>query len=395
MIAQRSSWLWCGLAAVSVAVGSQAVAAQETRSDQLEVVKVGLLVPDSGSRAPLGLAARHGAELAVARANRLGGIGGRPIKLIPRSMEGPWGSGSKEVVNLVFEEQVWAVLGALNGRNAHVAEQVVTKGLVALVSPWASDPTLTQVYTPWIFRSVPDDRQQARALAHEIFRARGLRRVATVAEDVYDARVAAAAFNRVAAAAGIPPVLELWYRDPGGDADVILGRLEREGVEGVVLFGTPGPMATLIRAMRARGMWPALFGPLSLADDDLLDSAGPDLEGAVLVAPGHWGTSLGAAFGQEFQAAYGHLPSPVAAYAYDGMRLIIDAIHRAGLDRAGIRDALAAADFRQGVTGRIRFDAQGNRVGSLRLVEILDGRPRPLNGDSSRASEHRDGWFPR
>lgn len=391
----RSLWLWSGLfaalvsdsgstsstqgARVGLAFGSAALAehypAPPGESQHVEVVKVGLLVPGEDEA----LAAKQGAEMAVAKANEGGGFGGRPFELIVRRVEGPWGSGSKAIVNLVFEEGVWAILGALDGRGAHLAEQVVTKGRVVLVSSWATDPTLSQINIPWFFRPVPDDRQQARALVSEIFQARRLQRVATVAADGYDARVAATTFAQVAREAGYPLSVQLSYGEAGRDFEVVLSRIENHGVEGVVLFGPPSPAAELIRRMRARGMRQALFGPLSIVDCDFLESVGTDLEGAVLVAPGHW-RARGKTFRQEFQDTYGYLPNAVAAYAYDGMRVIVQAIEQVGLDRERIRDAVANIHYMQGVTGPIRFDAKGNRLGPVGLVEIINGRPSFLDG---------------
>jgi branched-chain amino acid transport system substrate-binding protein len=126
-------------------------------------------------------------------------------------------------------------------------------------------------------------------------------------------------------------------------------------------------------------MGQALFGGLTLASEELPAAAREALEGAVLVAPGHWHTPAGLTFTQEFREAYGVEPSPPAAYAYDGMGLILEAIARGGLDRHRIRDALAAVRL-QGVTGEIRFDERGNRVGSVDLVEIETGRPKFLGG---------------
>ena len=391
----RSLWPWSGLlvalvshsgstsstqgARVALAFGSAALAehypAPVRGSKHVEAVKVGLLIAGGDE----GLAAKQGAEMAVAEANKGGGFGGRPFELIVRRVEGPWGSGSKAIVNLVFEEGVWAILGSLDGRGAHLAEQVVTKGRVVLLSAWATDPTLSQINIPWFFRPVPDDRQQARALVSEIFQARRLRRVATVAADGYDARVAATTFAQVARVAGYPLSVQLSYGDAGRDFEVVLSRIEDHGVEGVVLLGPPSPAAELIRRMRARGMRQALFGPLSITDYDFLDSVGPDLEGAVLVAPGHW-RARGQTFRQEFQDTYGYLPSAVAAYAYDGTRVIVQAIEQVGLDRERIRDAVANIHYMQGVTGPIRFDAKGNRLGPVGLVQIINGRPSFLDG---------------
>jgi ABC-type branched-subunit amino acid transport system substrate-binding protein len=341
-----------------------------------EPVRVGLLIPTAGRDSALGAQVRLAAELAVARANERGGFEGRPIQLVVRGVEGPWGSGTAKVVELVFEEEVWAILGTLDGRTAHVAEQVVAKGQVSLVSPWAPDPTLTQINVPWFFRCLPDDRQQAEALLREIGE-RGIGPIATVAGDGYDARVAAQAFAR---AAGPSVTLQLSFVEGSGDFAGVLDALEQHGIAGAVLYGPASDVAGLARGMRAAGMEQALFGDLTLASEAWSAAAREALEGAVLVAPGHWHTPAGRTFAQEFRETYGVEPSPPAAYAYDGMGLILEAIARGGLDRHRIRDALAAIRLR-GVTGEIRFDERGNRVGSVHLMEIVTGRPRFLGSD--------------
>jgi ABC-type branched-subunit amino acid transport system substrate-binding protein len=341
-----------------------------------EPVRVGLLIPTSGRDSALGAQVRLAAELAVARANERGGLEGKPFQLVVRGVEGPWGSGTAKVVELVFEQQVWAILGTLDGRTAHVAQQVVAKGQVTLVSPWAPDPTLTQINVPWFFRCVPDDRQQAEALLREIGE-RGIGPIATVAGDGYDARVAAQAFAR---AAGPSVTLQLSFAEGSGQFAGVLDALEQHGIAGAVLYGPAAEVAELARDMRAAGMEQALFGGLTLLGEEQPAAARAALEGAVLVAPGHWYTPAGRTFAQQFREAYGMEPSAPAAYAYDGMVLILEAIARGGLDRHRIRDALAAVHLR-GVTGEIRFDERGNRVGSVDLIEIVMGRPRLLGGN--------------
>jgi ABC-type branched-subunit amino acid transport system substrate-binding protein len=344
-----------------------------------EPVRVGLLIPTAGSDSALGAQVRLAAELAVARANQRGGFEGRPFELVVRGVAGPWGSGTAKVVELVFEQEVWAILGTLDGRSAHVAQQVVAKGQVSLVSPWALDPTLTQINVPWFFRCVPDDRQQAEALLREIDE-RGIGPIATVAGDGYDARVAAQAFARAAAGAGSSVTLQLSFAEGSADFSTVLDALEQHGIAGAVVYGPVADVAVLARGVRAAGMGQTLFGGLALASEELPAAAREALEGAVLVAPGHWHARAGLTFTQEFREAYGVEPSPPAAYAYDGMGLILEAIARGGLDRHRIRDALAAVRL-QGVTGEIRFDERGNRVGSVDLMEIVTGRPKLLGGN--------------
>ncbi len=345
---------------------------QLQKTGHIEIVKVGLLIPESDKW----LAAKHGTEMAIAEENANGGYGGHRFELIVRSIAGLWGSGSKEIVKLVFEDSVWAILGSLDGRSAHLAEQIATKGRIVLVSSWATDPTLTQINIPWFFRCVPDDRQQARALMKEIFEVRQLKQVATVAGKVYDARMAATSFSQIVESEGYQAPLPFSYETASNDFQSILNKIEQTRVDAVVLFGPSKPTAKFVQQMRARGMKQDLFGSLSLlADNELLNLAGMELEQAVFIAPGFRYTSKGKSFQKDFQNIYGYPPTAVAAYAYDGMHLILEAIRKSGFDKEKIRDTLANIDYPQGVTGSIRFDANGNRVGPVNLIEIIKGRP--------------------
>ena len=76
-----------------------------------EPVKIGLLIPDSSQVRII-----QAAEQAIEVANANGGLNGRPFKLVVRSTEGPWGAGSKESVSLVYDEDVRAIVGSLDGQ---------------------------------------------------------------------------------------------------------------------------------------------------------------------------------------------------------------------------------------------------------------------------------------
>ncbi len=77
---------------------------------------------------------------------------------------------------------------------------------------------------------------------------------------------------------------------------------------------------------------------------------------------------------------YGSRPGSVAAYAYDGMNLVIEAIRRAGLDRDNIQKSMTKLHY-DGVTGVIQFDDKGNRLGAAGLMEIKNGIPVAVGRD--------------
>ncbi len=337
-------------------------------STPADTVRLGVLVPDSD----VGRAVRHSAALAIAVANDAGGYRGRPFKLVIRSEEGPWGSGSKAIAQLVFDDDVWAILGGLDGRGAHLAEQIVTKGRVALVSPWASDPTLTQINIPWFFRCVPDDQRQAQALTEAILETEGVRKVAVVTETTYDAQMGASAFMR--AVDDALSINQYAFRADDTALQDILNQIIEDGSEGIVFYGPSTQAARLVRQMQTRGMNQPVFGPLYLSEEVFLQTADASSHEVHIVAPGHWEGGQGADFMRSFQNRYGYGPPTIAFYAYDGMNAMLEAIRHAGLDREAIREALATLTH-EGLTGPLQFDAQGNRMGLVSVVDIYQGRP--------------------
>jgi branched-chain amino acid transport system substrate-binding protein len=79
-------------------------------------------------------------------------------------------------------------------------------------------------------------------------------------------------------------------------------------------------------------------------------------------------------FQKEFQRKYGKMPGAVAAYAFDGMNLVIEAIRDSGIDRENMQKTMSKIHYK-GITGSIQFDENGNRVDAAELIEIINGIP--------------------
>lgn len=341
-----------------------------------KTVKIGLLIHDNKS-----VAAKHGAEMAVRKANEKGGFNGRPFQLVVHSMEGPWGTGSKEAVNLIFEEEVWAIMGSHDGRNAHLVEQVTTKARIVFLSAWASDPTLSQAFVPWYFSCVPNDLQQAAAFIEEIYNKRKITKIAAVADNGYDSKLALDSFLKETKIAGKADPLQFFYENSSQDFNVLLDQIYKADVNCIILFGQPSASLKIIQQIRQRKMTQPVFGSLSvLGENELSGQEWKNFEGVVLLSSGHLLRSQGLDFRQEFQRTYGNMPGAEAAYAFDGMNLIIEAIRNAGLDRDKIQKSLAKIHY-NGVTGIIQFDDKGNRVGTAILIEIKNGHPVAVERD--------------
>ena len=358
-----------GTQALNHSVSQCTIAIDKTK--QGETIKIGLLIPDKEA-----LAAKHGAELAIRKANRRGGYSGLPFQLVVRSTEGPWGTGSKESVSLVFDDKVVAIMGSLDGRNAHLAEQVATKTRLIFLSSWATDMTLSKAFVPWYFRCLPNDKQQAISLIQEIYIKRKIKNVAIIGTDNNDSRNAVNTFIKTAKLMNVTPPEQFLYKVSSQNFQEIFTEIEKNGIEAILLFGKPAFASEIIPLFQQYNTKQPVFGSLSILDDQKASS--PDwsiLEDIIMISSGQWFTEKGIAFQKEFQKVYGYQPGPVAAYAFDGINVIIEVIKNAGPDRDKIIDAFSKIDYKDGITGVIQFDKNGNRIGKVGLMIINDGNP--------------------
>lgn len=349
-----------------------------------QTVKIGLLIPDKQA-----LAAKHGAELAIRKANNQEGYSGIPFQLIVRSTAGPWGTSSKKSVSLVFDDEVLVIMGSLDGGNAHLAEQVATKSKLVFLSTWATEMTLSQAFVPWYFRCLPNDKQQAISLINEVYFRRNIKKVALIGTDKSDSENAVKTFNTTARSMNIPmPEQYLFDMSEQSFREIYLS-IKNKDFKAILLFGNHSFVLEIIPLFRKYNMTQPVFGSLSVMDDQKAKS--PDwsiLENVILVSSNHWFTENGVAFQKEFRKVYGYQPGPAAAYAFDGMNLIVEAVRNAKPDgnsilddRDNIIDAFSEMNYKNGVTGEIKFDENGNRPGKANLMLIKNGKPLLLTND--------------
>ncbi len=80
------------------------------------------------------------------------------------------------------------------------------------------------------------------------------------------------------------------------------------------------------------------------------------------------------AFRERFQKRFDAAPDAFASLGYDGMNTMLQAICKAGLNRAGIRDALYGLERYKGVTGQMIFDPNAKNIAPLYLATVKDGK---------------------
>jgi branched-chain amino acid transport system substrate-binding protein len=338
-------------------------------------VRIGLFLPAVGEPADEARGIEAGARLAADEVNAAHG-GTVAIEIVVRRSDGQWATGSRELVNLAYQDGATAVIGALDGRRAHLAAQIVTRGAGRfLFFTLANERTVTQVHVPWVFRLVPIDSVEAAALVAAIRADAAAATIALVAPTRdYDADSLTAQVQ----AAASPQRTELVPFDdtPDGRSGAA-ERLARLHPGAVVIVGPPAAAGRMTARIGERRIGAALYGPSRLACPAFLAAAGAAAEGMRILSPtpnadpGPGAVARARFDGSRGSAALASLP-PLAAVAYDAVHALADAAGRNGSEPRALVRALHARTF-PGVTGPLAFDRSGNRLVTPTLLVVRNG----------------------
>jgi ABC-type branched-subunit amino acid transport system substrate-binding protein len=320
---------------------------------QGEMLRIGLLLPDSTFPH-----IEATAKQAVKEANREGS-NRHTYELVIRYAAGPWGMGSKQSVSLVYDDEVLAMVGWLDGRNAHLAEQVAAKSHIPYLETRATDPTLSQAYVPWFFRMTPSDDQQARAILELIAQGNG-QRLAILKREDYETRYAVKSLMKEAGSQTGRHPLMIPVPQEDSDVEAVLSQLQSARIRNLIVpVLTPPTLALLRNAVREIPDL-KIFGTLTFTT--ALEEYHMEQKNLPVMKLIHSYTT-----GDQMPE-----PSLSAAYVYDGIRLIIQAIEEVDADRELLKTHLTKIEGFRGLTGPAAFDEMGNRIGELRFIHTKD-----------------------
>ncbi|ASV75091.1 Branched-chain amino acid ABC transporter, amino acid-binding protein [Thermogutta terrifontis] len=351
--------------------------------EHVDTVKIGFLGPieptvsvATGGKSHeenLGQMMLRGCQLAIEEANAAGGYWRRkiPFELVVRNDNGLWGSSGDEIIRLAYIENVWAIIGTIDGANSHIAIRVALKAEVPVVNTGDTDPTFIETNIPWVLRVIADDRRQCYILADYIYKKLGLSRVGIIRASNRYGRFGVREFRDASRRLERPVPIEMAYFVGQQDFSMELQRLADAQVEAVVHWGDAEDGARILNQMREMGMKQPFFACDRCLLDDFVKIAGKNAEGVVCASP--WNPARDDSrleeFRQKFKARFGCEPETYAAHAYDGTQMLIWAIQLAGLNRAKIRDVLATRrDPWHGVTGEIMLTAVLDRASDAYLA---------------------------
>lgn len=347
-----------------------------------EPIKIGAPYNLTGGYASIDNPAANGSRLAIKEINAGGGVLGRPLEIIVEDGKSDVPTITSVAKKLVEEDQVDVLVGLTDTSYMLAAGPVAQEAGKPFLDAGGTAPLITTV-GDYIFMLPFGDNVQA-AVAAEFARDKGWKTAALLFDEAMDYTKFLAKYFKdrfTMEDIGGQIVSELTYSMGDTDFSSQLTEFKNLDPQPDFLFisSNPGEIGTIIKQARDLGLTMPIVGGDGYDTPLLAELAGDAATNVFFTT--HQGiydqTPESEAFNAAYEAEYGNPPEAVfAALGYDGIKLMADAIARAGsTDGAAVRDALAATQDFHGVTGTISYEP-GSRIPSksVALIEVVDGK---------------------
>jgi branched-chain amino acid transport system substrate-binding protein len=340
-----------------------------------DTIKIGVVAPLTGFAAESGRYEIQGIKLAVQEINKAGGILGKPVELVVEDDQT-----SNPGIVLAFskvagDKDIPAFITSIRSTQVMAMAPEVLK-LGKPVAIGGTDPQLTHMGNPWLFRFRPNDSYSARVIADYGVNTLQKKKWAILySTDAFgtggkDALVA------TLKGMGITPVLLQNYTNDSKDFTAVVLALKSSGADIMASYMTyEADLGIFAKQRRQLGVNISWIGSPSITNTTALRLAGPALYGTFGVADFNRAASPEAkAYAAEYQAAYKERPDNLSSWAYDAMHVLAIAINDAkSLNPEKIKEAILAVKGYKGAEGVYNFDQNGDGLHGYNVVKNVKG----------------------
>ena len=344
----------CRLAAVAVVMLGAALS-WPARAEIL----IGLAGPLTGTNAWVGEQMERGVAMAVADLNAAGGILGEQLRLMtaddfcdPEQAV----AATKKLVS----DGVTLVVGHMCSGASIPASQIYEAAGVLMISPYSSNPMLTELGRANVFRFINRDDVVGTVIGNYLADHWPDQKIAILHDDTTFGKGIAELTNEQLNRRGLTEIVYQAYVPGQNNYGAEIDKLQAADVAVAFIGGYHTEIALMARAARDRGYPLQLIAGLGLTTEDFGLIAGPGAEGALFPdVPDPRGRAEAAPVVERFQAS-GFEPQGYTLYAYGIVQVWAQAAEKAGsLELQAMIASLRKHQF-DTVVGPINFDEKGD-----------------------------------
>ena len=331
----------------------------------------------TGEQASFGVSTKNGVELALKEINASGGVLGRKIKILGLDDQSKPEEAATIMTRFATQDKVTAVIGDVASSNSLAMGPVAQANKIPFISPASTNPKVTQI-GDYIFRVCFIDPFQGTVMAkfaHESLKAK---RVAILRDMKSDYSMGLADyFAKTFQALGGEVITDQSYAAGDVDFKSQLTSIKAQSPEAIFVPGYYTESALIARQAKELGLTVPLMGGDGWDSAKLVEIGGDAVEGHYF--SNHYSpedpSEVTQKFVTDYKAAYHSSPDALAALGYDALKVMVDAIKRAGsTDAQAIRDAIALTKDLPGAAGTITMNSERNVDKPAVVLQIQSGK---------------------
>ena len=360
-------WLAALLAAVSASVVAQ------------ETIKIGVITDKVGPAKPYSEPTLEGIQFGANEINAAGGVLGRKIELLIEDDQGRPDISAAMARKLVDAGAVFILSITLTPATQQ-QQNVTLEAKTPQMTPMNSGDTLTtQLQNPYFWQTGPlGSIQIATLLSHA--RSKQLKRVALITDNSDLGQLLAKFFRAGLEKSGIQVVAEEVVPRGATTAEPQMQKVRAANPEAMFMAGVLTPENVLIlRAYRQMALKFPIHSSYNLSVPQYMSVAKGLLNGITFVDAYDPEKPEVKKFEADYRKATGKLPYNIHGYGYDGIKMVAEAIKRAGSpDKEKIRAAMQSLEFSgvMGAKGMKYVFPDGKRAGfdpNGMVVRVYEG----------------------
>jgi len=341
-----------------------------------DTVKIGLMAPLTGAFASEGKDMRSVIELLADEVNKQGGINGKKVEVIVED-DGSDPRTAANAANRLVSKGLKLVIGTYGSAVTEATQDIYDEAGAVQVATGSTSIRLTSKGLKNFFRISPRDDELAR-LAVDTLRKLGFKKIAILHDNsAYAKGLADELKGLIDKDKNFSLVFfDALTPDEHGYTATIT-KLKGANPDIIFFTGYYPEAGMLLRRMREAKWNVPMMGGGAANNADLVKIAGVDAAAGYRFLsppmPGDLNTPLAKSFMQGFTAKYNAPPSSIWGVAGgDAFNVLVEAVKHVGDDPKAVSEYLHTKlkDY-DGRTGKISFDAKGDRVGDLyRMYEV-------------------------
>lgn len=331
----------------------------------------------TGATATFGQSTDEGIRLALDEINGAGGVLGKQIRVITEDDQSKPTEAVNAVEKLISRDNVVAVIGEVASSNSLAAAPVAQGAGIPMLSPASTNPKVTEV-GDYIFRSCFIDPFQGGVMAKFATNELKAKRLAVLYDVNSDYSMGLRQFfTEEIKRAGGEIVADEAYAQQDQDFRGQLTKIKNANPDAIYVPGYYTQVGAIARQAKELGINVPLLGGDGWDSEKTVEIGGDSINGNYFT--NHYSPAEDRpevkTFVDGYRKKYNKTPDAMAILGYDAMRLMADAIKRAGsTDGAKLRDALAATKDFPGASGSITIDANRNAQKPIVILKFEDGQ---------------------